>query len=388
MWTFIVGSLFIPYIFLLLLGGMNTLARVQRVFFVIANFGMIALFAVMFTTPTSTFMTNFNGYMQSVGSPTTYESVVNTAKSVGYSPGWTLIPTLMALPYAFGMYGGYNWSSYIAGEVKDSRRKMAWTILPTALLSILLFVLMGLGIFHLAGFDFYNGIQYIYYLKPDAYPQGLILPPLINYFATFATHNFWIIFAILVAYVFNGIWMIGGMPTFISRCWFAWAFDRVIPAKIADVSERFGVPTYVAILEGIFTWIALYLLVFTQFFAFTANVYVGWMVCYAIVALSVTIFPWKNRELFESSVPARYKRRVAGVPLLSILGGMMFAFFVFMTYAASVNQALGGPMTWASVGIGIFGIFILGIAIYAISYYYHKGIGIDIGLAFKQIPPE
>ena len=387
MWTFIIGSLFIPYIFVILMGGMKTLALAQRVLFVIANFGMIALFVVMFTTPTSTFISNFNHYMQASGSTTTYNSVIYTAQTAGYSPGWGIIPTIIALPYAFSMYGGYNWSSYIAGEVKNAKTKMSRTILPTGLLSIICFTLMGFGIFHLAGFDFYNGIQYIYYNSPAAYPKALILPPLINYFVTFATNNFWIILAILVAYVFNGIWMIGALPAFISRCWFAWAFDRIVPTKLAEVSSRFKVPTYVVILEGLFTWIALYLLVFTQFFAYQANVIVGWMVCYAIVALSVAVLPWRKRDLFESVAPV-YKRRFLGVPLLSILSGIMFAFFVFMTYAASVNSALGGPMTWASVGIGIFGMFIIGLAIYAASYLYHKRIGIDIGMAFKEIPPE
>ena len=387
-WTFIIGTLLISYVFVILIAGMKNLARIQLVLFLIANAGMILIIGLMFATPTSTFIANFNTYMQNSGSTTTYQSIIDTAKTVGYVPGWSLAPTLIALPYGFGAYGGYNWSSYISGEIKDARRKMSWTIIPTGLISIAFYTLMALGIFHLAGYDFYNGIQYIYYLKPDAYPKALILPPLINYFVTFATSNFWLAFIILIAYVVNGIWFIGGMPTFISRCWFAWAFDRVIPSKLAEVSERLNVPVYIVILEGIFTWIALYLLIFTQFFAYQANVYVGWMVCYAIVGLSVTIFPWKKRELFESVIPPRFKKRIAGVPLLSILGGIMCVFFIFMIYAAASNQALGGAMTWASVGVGIFGIFIIALAIYAISYFYHKRMGIDIRMAFEDIPPE
>jgi hypothetical protein len=33
-------------------------------------------------------------------------------------------------------------------------------------------------------------------------------------------------------------------------------------------------------------------------------------------------------------------------------------------------------------------IFLIGAPLYAISYYYHKNKGLDISLAFKQIPPE
>jgi len=387
-WTFIIGSLFIPYIFGLLMSGMKNVARVQKILFVIANFGMFALIAVLFVTPTNTFVSNLNEYLGSAGSAATYESIVETSKTVGYQPGWYWLPTIIALPYAFGMYGGYNWSSYVGGEVKDASRKISLTIIPTAILSIIFFVLIGFGIFQMTGYDFYNGIQYVFYLKPEAYPEALILPPLINYFITFATKNFAIVFTILFCFVINGIWMMGGIPTFASRCFFAWSFDRILPSKLADVSERFHVPLYILTLQAILSWVCLYLMCFTQFFAYQANVYVGWMICYAIVGLSITIFPWTKKQLYETTVPSRYKRKIAGIPVLSILGAVMFGFFVFMTYAAYTNAALGGPISWASVGIGIFGILILGIVIYYISYVYHKRKGIDISLAFKEIPPE
>jgi len=388
LWTFIIGSVFIVYIFALLMTGTKNLARVQKVLFIFANLGMVLLLAVMFLTPTSTFVTNLNEYLGSSGSTATYQSIVDTAKTAGYQPGWAWLPTIIALPYAFGMYGGYNFSSYVGGEVKNAGKKMTRTIIPTAILSIVFFTLIGVGIFQLTGYDFYNGIQYLFYLNPEAYPKALVLPPLINYFIYFATKNFAIVFTILFLYVINGIWMLGGLPTFASRTFFAWSFDRVLPTKLADVSERFHTPLYIIAIQGLLAWVSLYLLTFTTFFAYQANVYVGWMICYAIVGLSIMIFPWKKKDLFESTVPSAYKRKIAGVPVLSLLGAVMFVFFVFMTYAAAVNQALGGPMTWASVGIGIFGIFIIGIAIYYASYIYHKKKGIDISMAYREIPPE
>jgi amino acid transporter len=387
-WTFIIGSLLIPYLLVYLMSGMKNLARIQKVLFVFANFGMVLLFAVMLTTPTSVFTSNLNEYLSSAGSTATYDSILQSAKGVGYVPGWAWLPTIMAFPYAFGMYGGYNYSSFIGGEVKDAGKKMIWTMVPTAIVSVICFTIMGFGIFQMAGFDFYNGIQYLYYLNPGAYPKELILPPLVNYFVTFATKNSVIIFAILFCYVMNGIWQVGSIPTFTTRALFAYSFDRVLPTKWADVSERFHVPMYIITLEVALTWICLYLLCFTPFFQYTANVFLGWMVCYAIVGLTVMVFPWKRKGLFETAIPSGYRRKVAGVPVLSILGAIMFGFFIFETYAGATNQALGGPLSWASVGIGVVGMFVLGLVIYYASYLYQKRKGVDISLAFAEVPPE
>jgi hypothetical protein len=65
--------------------------------------------------------------------------------------------------------------------------------------------------------------------------------------------------------------------------------------------------------------------------------------------------------------------------------------FGYLGYIAISNSFYGGG------AVGVFNTFtyeliaaiiIIGFAIYATSYYYHKSHGVNIALAFGEIPPE
>ncbi|MGA1976214.1 MAG: hypothetical protein ABSG92_11335, partial [Conexivisphaerales archaeon] len=81
--------------------------------------------------------------------------------------------------------------------------------------------------------------------------------------------------------------------------------------------------------------------------------------------------------------------------LLAVCGALMAGVFVFIVY-----QFLANPTIWgtAATAFGIRGYefaylyvavsFLLGIGIYLWSRRAHKKKGIDIGLAYKEIPPD
>jgi hypothetical protein len=61
--------------------------------------------------------------------------------------------------------------------------------------------------------------------------------------------------------------------------------------------------------------------------------------------------------------------------------------FAYVTYIAATSPALSGPINAMSVGvIGVM--YVVGIVIYFASKGYHKRLGLDIDLAFKEVPPE
>ena len=71
---------------------------------------------------------------------------------------------------------------------------------------------------------------------------------------------------------------------------------------------------------------------------------------------------------------------------LIVSGILMALVYAFLSY-----EFLSAPNVWGgnTLAYGYIVVsFVAGLAIYALSKMYYKKQGIDIGLAFKEIPPE
>jgi amino acid transporter len=170
-----------------------------------------------------------------------------------------------------------------------------------------------------------------------------------------------------------------------SRYFFAWAFDRIIPTKMADVNQRFRTPhvsmliiTAMSILISILYW-------FLVGWA-TAQTLATFLVmsCFVVPGLTTAVFPYIKKDLMDTA-PGWMKKKLAGVPLLSIFGLLTAISFSYIAYLALMNPLIT-VATWGGAAIAlviIVGCFI----VYYASVYYHKKHGLDIELAFKEIPP-
>jgi len=98
------------------------------------------------------------------------------------------------------------------------------------------------------------------------------------------------------------------------------------------------------------------------------------------------VFSRRRKDLFNSA-PSTTKFKVAGVHLITILGAVGsigFAAIVVFVYAF---PQIGFPITAINIGF-IIAVFLFGGIVYYAAKYYRKGQGVDIDMAFKQIPPE
>ena len=154
-------------------------------------------------------------------------------------------------------------------------------------------------------------------------------PPLL---ASFYFHSELVSALIILAF---GAWFLGWAGTlFLSstRVIFAAAFDRILPEKVADVSERKHVPVWALIL------MLAPALVVSAFYAYT-SAFKTWILDATLViavtffgtAIAATVLPWAKKRLYESSPMARYK--VAGIPLITVTG--------FLTAAFSIQPSTG-----------------------------------------------
>jgi amino acid transporter len=253
-----------------------------------------------------------------------------------------------------------------------------------ALLFGLLMYLIYAGAYHTMGQPFYGAISFLGETGNKAYTLAFPEAAL-NYMIVFSNPN-----AIIVVLV--GLAVIGTCFTAIpagvficARNFFAYAFDRVVPTKIASVDKRFHAPYYAVLISTIWAIIGAYLFIYTSFYKYVIWGAFANYISFGIGCLAGALFPYRLKELFERS-PATVKRRVLGIPVISILGLIGFFYSMFIAIASLAPSFVGTVPVESYVMI--LAIALAAIIIYSISYVYHKSKGVPLGLTFKEIPPE
>jgi len=235
-----------------------------------------------------------------------------------------------------------------------------------------------------AGKDWISAVNWLATNYPNKYPVPSY--PWLSFVTPLLTDNAVLICIILISYV--AAWVAANLATMLcaTRIVFSWSFDRIAPRALANVSERYHAPTWAPITTGIIGIIGLAFATFTGIFNYFLNTAGMVLLAYAVVSVAAIVFPFRRKELFESS-PSIVKARIAGLPLISILGVIAFIFSLYGTYYALTNSIMG-PLNVVSYSM-IAGTFILGLILYYVAKTYRlKKEGLDLGLLIKEIPPE
>jgi len=159
----------------------------------------------------------------------------------------------------------------------------------------------------------------------------------------------------------------------LSRYLFAQSFDRFLPEKISYVSPRYNSPTIALLIELVGTIVLIALA--TLFYGTLESLFgaiIASMVYFLFIGLAATIYAFKNEKGRSKAI-------------LGTAGILMAIVFSYLTY-----QFLAFPAIWGGNPLAYgwaFGSFVAGIIIYLISKSYYSKRGIDISLAYKELPP-
>src|SRR6266851_5469403 len=141
-------------------------------------------------------------------------------------------------------------------------------------------------------------------------------------FAGWLVHN--TAFQVVLILVLS-LWFFGWVGTlFLSstRVIFAAAFDRVLPDRAAEVSEKRKVPLYSLVLMLLpAVGLAAVYSYSTTFRTYTLD---------ATLAIAVVILPWRKPELWRASPASRIK--VLGVPIVPVSGIITIGLLGFNLY--------------------------------------------------------
>jgi hypothetical protein len=106
---------------------------------------------------------------------------------------------------------------------------------------------------------------------------------------------------------------------------------------------------------------------------------------YIVDMLAAALFPFTAKSIFERS-PGFVRKKIGPLPVVSLLGGIGFVVIVAVFCLMATMPAAGGLLEIFVVLIVL--LYGVGALLYYISRWYRKRNGINLDLAYKEIPPE
>jgi amino acid transporter len=166
---------------------------------------------------------------------------------------------------------------------------------------------------------------------------------------------------------------------------FAWSFDRILPDRVSDVNERTHSPVLAVGIVLVVSIIYLAFIVYAggTFLEIFYTAGIAELLTFIVVALTGMVFPFRRKAMYDASPIAG---KIAGIPTLTLVALASLAVYILFFVPLLTNNALGAN-TPKGIGATIV-IALISIVLYPISYVINRSRGVDLGLAFRQLPPE
>jgi amino acid transporter len=371
---------------LLLATGTRRYFTVQKVMFAVALVATGITVIVLLFGSRSSFQANLTEL-----TGLEYAGVIKTAEANGFvaTSGidwgetfkflvWPLLPLLGAIQ-----------SIGIGGEIKKVRRSqvvgMLGAVIGTGLL-IALFALLSNKAF---GYTFQGAIGFnsVSGVADGSTETSIGAAPYFTTLAGILTNNVVLAIIIMAAFVAWFWFWVPAEIAYSTRTMIAWSFDRLVPSRLGHVSRRFHTPV-VAIGIGTAGSIAFMWLIAFHGIALLTLIE-ALLVIWGTAMVMAIVFPRRGKQFFDASPAKAYK--VFGLPLMSVTAALSTAFFLLAFVLLWRDDNAAGPL----LGSGhrtelwiVVGALVVGAAWYVGNLLYRRRQGVDIDLAFKQIPIE
>jgi len=358
--------------------GAKATSRVLWAFFILVLIGLAIYTGSLLLIGKDTFAANF-----SAATGVSYETIIEKAAEAGYPTSFLLTATLLGLTYTYINFLGFNFSIYLAGEIKEVQKSQIIAIVG----AVLLFGFIDWLAYEVAyvgmGGEFLGALSYLYAIGSDVYPFGAREPYFMWLFRYAVDPR--IFTAFMVGW---GAMVLAAILTYVAaavRFVFAWSFDRVVPTFLSNVDMRYHSPYAALIFVTIVAIIFQALWLWTPLLQYFSYIVFGWMIMQIITSIAALVFPKKRPDIWERS-PALVKAKIGPVPVLSVLAVISIILAAYLGYA-SISPAFVGELDPAIMAFTI-GLFLIGFIIYFVSSLYHRKVGIPLELSFKELPPE
>ena len=385
-YVFLFGTLLNVLFALLLIFGGRVYWRVQKWLFLLAGIAILLMVGLLIVRGTNvgaswdTFAAK-NGTLK-------YGQVIAAAQKAGFhgaNAGFSFSDTILLLPWVFFVVGYAQGSAQIGGEVKRANRSQYFAMVGGVLINGLVLAVIVLLATHAVGTSWLRSVDYLAAADPAklGLPGGL--PPGVNFLTALMTHNVILLALLGIGFV---IWALMGTPLSelqASRYMLAWGLDRSGPQALAKVNDRVHTPVTAIVFCTVTGELALLALInIAQ--ASLLGALLAQIAAFILVSAAGIAFPYRLKDVWESAGG----RRFLGIPTVAIagaggvlaLGGLM-VMFIF-NKSISTEFAVTAHLSVEFM----LGVIAAGILWYIGALIYNRQRGVNMNLAYKEIPPE
>jgi len=302
-----------------------------------------------------------NWFASLPGTNTTYTAVAASYTGSTFDFG----ATIFMLPfYAIFIYPWLNAGPAVASEIKG-KGALRYNVFISSFVTLIVVTAAFGAMYYAGGFNFINGalananLVYNYSFNFWTLAMGVSSTP-VAWFIGLG----WILWNVaILAYAI----------IVESRYFFAQSFDRFLPEKISHISPKYGSPTVAFLINLIGTTVLIGLASF--FYGTLVSLYgavVAAMIYFFFIGIAAVRYALKNEKGRPKAI-------------LATAGALMTIVFLYITCQFLANAAIWGGN---QIAYGwVVGSFVAGIVIYIVSKSYYSKRGIDITLAYKELPP-
>jgi basic amino acid/polyamine antiporter, APA family len=247
-------------------------------------------------------------------------------------------------------------------------------------------VVMG-AYYHVVGRDFNNAVAIVANLDKNPFPAGSSMlffaglcsgSPVLNLLMSLSNFLWFYLLLFIMAQV-------------CIRNMFAWAFDRLLPSWLTRLSQKHGSPWAACLVTALLA--ELFLLLHGFKLMGFINYISMYSVCFLVCGVAAVVFPYRRRRFFESAPPL-VQKRIAGVPLISIVGTGNVALFALVLYSALTNPGVSGVSGYMPTVV-LIGVYGLGAVVYFSVPWIGRAAGggaraklVSPELLYEELPPD
>ena len=356
------------------------------------------LMVIMFLlTPNSTFAQRYDNAAAFVGGGSgAYQAILNNAVAQGFTPTRTLsvLGTILVTPVALTSLGWVGYAQEQAGEIQgaQSLKNQMFINFGGGVVSMIMMAVLAVAMFHAVDQNWLSAASYGFYAYNPLVPAPPI-PPWFSVLSIMLTDSPIILVLMIVGIMLNAIQVVFNVIVGWTRVAVAMSIDGALPKIVSHVSPRTHTPVYahlIFLVLGGYVFAYVYNLV-PGYAVYTLAVTAVATIMYIGTALGGAVFPWTRKEVYRTAPISKYK--VGPIPVITICGVIAAAFsavmlYYFLTVPFLVNVDMsnlgfsGNYFLYAVVAI-----FFAWVAYYFVRRAYLKRIGIDLDLAYKEVPP-
>ncbi len=375
----LIGSICTVITFVLMILPTRTILRILEVGFFLGLLAWVVLYFQLGTAAKDAFPAAWDKFM-GAGS---YAARIELAKANGMviNPNVGMM-TLAGLIMGFWIFYGYYIPTFFAGEVKQAESTLIYGSWASLLSTWAIFVVGALLLQRLVPLEWIAAESYLSNAGvTDANPM-----PWITFYAAILKPNMILIWIVAIAWVYTGINLAQTYFFYCSRIIFAWSFDRLIPEKVCYIHPTLNSPIVAIAIITLIAEVGVIDAATGGVMGAQLNFvfYAAWT--QLVPVLAMTLLPFTKPDLFENA-SAFVKRKLGGVPVITIVGAITLAYLVWMIVASFLYPAVGGR-----IGVGTLGtlasFIVSGFIVFYIARAYRMSKeGIDINWTFQSVPP-